>query len=70
MVLMLIGNKSDLSKERAIQTEDASNYAEKQQMALLETSALDSSNVNASFECIIRGKCLSSNYVQKSTSSK
>ena len=35
---------------------NASDYAEKQTMALLETSALDSSNVNAAFECIIKGK--------------
>ena len=26
-------------------------------MALIETSALDSSNVNLAFECIIKGKC-------------
>lgn len=56
MTLMLIGNKSDLAKERVIKSELASDYAEKQTMALLETSALDSSNVNAAFECIIKGK--------------
>ena len=56
MTLMLIGNKSDLAKERVIKSELASDYAEKQTMALLETSALDSSNVNAAFECIIIGK--------------
>jgi len=27
-------------------------------MALIETSALDSSNVNLAFECIIKGKLL------------
>lgn len=56
MTLMLIGNKSDLAKDRVIKSELASDYAEKQTMALLETSALDSSNVNAAFECIIKGK--------------
>ena len=53
---MLIGNKTDLAKMREVQTEDAANYAEREQMALIETSALDSSNVNMAFECIIKGK--------------
>ena len=53
---MLIGNKTDLAKSREVHTEDAANYAEREQMALIETSALDSSNVNLAFECIIKGK--------------
>jgi len=56
---MLIGNKTDLAKMREVQTEDAANYAEREQMALIETSALDSSNVNLAFECIIKGKLTS-----------
>ena len=56
MTLMLIGNKTDLAKSREVHTEDAANYAEREQMALIETSALDSSNVNLAFECIIKGK--------------
>ena len=56
MTLMLIGNKTDLAKLREVKTEDAANYAEKEQMALIETSALDSSNVSLAFECIIKGK--------------
>ena len=56
MALMLIGNKTDLAKMREVKTEDAANFAEKEQMAILETSALDSSNVNLAFECIIKGK--------------
>lgn len=58
MTLMLIGNKSDLAKDRKVKTEDAASYAEKETMALLETSALDSSNVTTAFECIIKGKSL------------
>lgn len=54
MTLMLIGNKTDLAKMREVQTEDAANYAEREQMALIETSALDSSNVNLAFEEIIK----------------
>ena len=56
MALMLIGNKTDLAKMREVKTEDAANFAEKEQMAILETSALDSTNVNIAFECIIKGK--------------
>ena len=59
MTLMLIGNKSDLAKLREVKTEDAAAYAEKEQMALIETSALDSSNVSLAFECIIQGKFIS-----------
>lgn len=54
MVTMLIGNKSDLADERQVSTSDAAVYAEKESMALLETSALDSSNVATAFECIIK----------------
>ena len=54
MVLMLIGNKTDLAKMREISTENAAQYAEKEEMALIETSALDSSNVAMAFECIIQ----------------
>jgi Ras-related protein Rab-11A len=54
MCTMLIGNKSDLANDRQVQTEEAEAYAEKEQMALLETSALDSSNVATAFECIIK----------------
>ena len=58
MTNMLIGNKTDLAKMREVQTEDAARYAERENMALIETSALDSSNVNLAFECIIKGKWL------------
>ena len=54
MCTMLIGNKSDLANDRQVATEDAASYAEKEQMALLETSALDSSNVTTAFECVIK----------------
>ena len=39
--------------------EDASTYAEREEMANVETSALDASNVNMAFECVIQGKCSS-----------
>ena len=55
MTLMLIGNKTDL-RMREVRSEDAGSYAERENMAFLETSALDSTNVNMAFECIIKGK--------------
>ena len=62
MTLMLIGNKLDLQKQRDVATEDASAYAEKEGMAIIETSALDSTNVSTAFEAIIKGKEFQSNF--------
>ena len=56
MTLMLIGNKSDLTTQREVSTEDASVYAEREQMVNVETSALNASNVSLAFESIIKGK--------------
>jgi Ras-related protein Rab-11A len=56
MTLMLIGNKLDLEESREVPTETASQYAEKEGMAIIETSALDSTNVTTAFEAIIKGK--------------
>ena len=56
MTLMLIGNKLDLEESREVPTETAQQYAEKEGMAIIETSALDSTNVTTSFEAIIKGK--------------
>ena len=54
--LMLVGNKSDLKFMREVSKEDAIQYAIEQEMAFIETSALDSSNVNFAFESLIRSK--------------
>ena len=56
MTLMLIGNKLDLEESREVPIETASQYAEKEGMAIIETSALDSTNVTTAFEAIIKGK--------------
>ena len=55
MVVMLVGNKSDLRHLRAVKTEDATSFAEKNGLAFIETSALDSSNVEVAFQRIITG---------------
>ncbi|KAJ6309240.1 hypothetical protein OIU76_018769 [Salix suchowensis] len=41
IVIMLIGNKTDLKHLRAVATEDAQSYAEKEGLAFIETSALE-----------------------------
>ena len=46
---MLVGNKSDLRNLRAVKTEDAANFSEINNLAFIETSALESTNVDAAF---------------------
>ena len=50
---MLIGNKSDLTHLRVVSAETASAFAQKKGMAFLETSALDSTNVDEAFQKIL-----------------
>merc|ERR1719331_1402575 len=45
IVMMLVGNKSDLRHLRAVSTDDASSFAEKEGLSFIETSALESTNV-------------------------
>ncbi|TYJ30677.1 hypothetical protein E1A91_A06G146800v1 [Gossypium mustelinum] len=49
IVIMLLGNKSDLRHLRAVLTEDAKAFAEKEKTYLMETSALESLNVESAF---------------------
>ncbi|KAI6208575.1 hypothetical protein M3Y96_00129600 [Aphelenchoides besseyi] len=53
IVIMLVGNKSDLRHLRAVPTEEAMAYAEKYQVSFIETSALDSTNVEKAFTNIL-----------------
>eukprot|EP00743_Colponemidia_sp_Colp-15_P000757 GILK01000836.1.p1 GENE.GILK01000836.1~~GILK01000836.1.p1 ORF type:complete len:213 (-),score=33.12 GILK01000836.1:127-765(-) len=53
IVIMLVGNKSDLRHLRAVTQEEASAFAEKHGLAFIETSALDSNNVELSFQRIL-----------------
>lgn len=50
---MLVGNKSDLRHLRAVPTEEATAYAERNQLSFIETSALDSTNVEKAFTNIL-----------------
>merc|ERR1711998_623782 len=49
MVIMLIGNKSDLTHRRAVSTEEGEAFAEKNGLTFLETSAKTAENVEAAF---------------------
>ena len=55
IVIMLVGNKSDLRHLRAVPTEEARAYAERNGLSFIETSALDSSNVEQAFTNILTG---------------
>ena len=54
IVVMLIGNKCDLKHLREVKAEEASSYAVQRNMAYMETSALDSTNVDLTFQSIIK----------------
>jgi len=53
IVIMLVGNKSDLRHLRAVSTEVAAGFAEKNTLSFIETSALDSTNVETAFQKIL-----------------
>jgi len=53
IVIMLVGNKSDLRHLRAVPTEEARSYAERNNLSFIETSALDSTNVETAFQNIL-----------------
>ena len=49
IAITLVGNKTDLHHLRAVSSEEAHAYAEKHNMNFIETSALDSMNVEPAF---------------------
>ncbi|XP_047338526.1 ras-related protein RABA2a [Impatiens glandulifera] len=53
IVIMLIGNKTDLKHLRAVNTEDAQSFAETEGLSFIETSALEATNVEKSFQMIL-----------------
>eukprot|EP00250_Pteridium_aquilinum_P026445 c33021_g1_i1 orf=481-1137(+) len=53
IVIMLIGNKTDLGTLRAVPTEDAKEFAEKEGLFFLETSALEATNVDTAFHTVL-----------------
>jgi len=53
IVAMLVGNKCDLRHQQAVDVEDAKDFAEDNNLAFIETSAKDSTNVDLAFETIL-----------------
>ncbi|KAK9239978.1 ras family-domain-containing protein [Lipomyces kononenkoae] len=53
IVIMLVGNKSDLRHLRAVPTEEAKKFAAENNLSFIETSALDASNVELAFQNIL-----------------
>jgi len=53
IVIMLVGNKSDLRHLRAVPTEEAKQFAAENTLSFIETSALDASNVELAFQNIL-----------------
>lgn len=53
IVIMLVGNKSDLKHLRDVQTEVAQGFCEREGLSFIETSALESTNVEKAFQQIL-----------------
>eukprot|EP00096_Caligus_rogercresseyi_P015550 TRINITY_DN79_c0_g1_i10.p1 TRINITY_DN79_c0_g1~~TRINITY_DN79_c0_g1_i10.p1 ORF type:complete len:217 (-),score=49.71 TRINITY_DN79_c0_g1_i10:515-1165(-) len=53
IVIMLVGNKCDLRHLRAVPTDEAKQFAEQNSLSFIETSALDSTNVETAFHNIL-----------------
>ncbi|EPS57442.1 hypothetical protein M569_17375 [Genlisea aurea] len=54
VVTILVGNKSDLKGSREVATSEGKSLAEDRGLFFIETSALDSSNVGAAFQTVVR----------------
>jgi GTPase SAR1 family protein len=55
---MLVGNKVDLSKaSREVETEEGRSLAEEEGFLFIETSALDTTNINTAFTTLISKLC-------------
>jgi len=53
IVIMLVGNKSDLKHLRAVPTDEAKTFSTENGLSFIETSALDASNVEGAFQTIL-----------------
>ncbi len=56
MIVMLVGNKTDLKHLRAVPLEEAKVFAERHNLSFIEASALDANNVDVAFENVLTGK--------------
>lgn len=53
---MLVGNKCDLRHLRTVPTQEAKAFAESAQLHFIETSALDSTNVDEAYIYLLKRK--------------
>jgi len=53
IVIMMVGNKSDLNHLRSVAEEDGQALAEKEGLSFLETSALEALNVEKAFQTVL-----------------
>ncbi|XP_057978712.1 ras-related protein RABA4c [Malania oleifera] len=53
IVIMLVGNKSDLGTLRAVPTEDAKEFAQGENLFFIETSALEATNIETAFLTVL-----------------
>lgn len=52
--IMLVGNKCDLTEERAVKSEEAMEYASKNKLIYVETSALlENDNIEVAFRQLV-----------------
>lgn len=58
IIVLLVGNKSDLRHIRAVSTEEGVAFAQENGLFFIETSALDATNVDRAFETILEGRRL------------
>ncbi|KAF9533645.1 ras family-domain-containing protein [Crepidotus variabilis] len=70
IVIMLVGNKSDLKHLRAVPTEEAKLFSTENGLSFIETSALDASNVESAFQTILTDiyRIVSSKTLESNTS--
>ncbi|KAK7471291.1 Rab GTPase ypt31 [Stygiomarasmius scandens] len=69
IVIMLVGNKSDLKHLRAVPTDEAKAFSTENGLSFIETSALDASNVESAFQTILTDiyRIVSSKTLESST---
>ncbi|KQK10572.1 hypothetical protein BRADI_2g54950v3 [Brachypodium distachyon] len=53
IVVMMVGNKSDLNHLRSVPEEDSQAFSEKESLSFLETSALEAINVEKAFHTVL-----------------
>eukprot|EP01127_Copromyxa_protea_P011731 TRINITY_DN2974_c0_g3_i1.p1 TRINITY_DN2974_c0_g3~~TRINITY_DN2974_c0_g3_i1.p1 ORF type:complete len:133 (-),score=33.40 TRINITY_DN2974_c0_g3_i1:53-451(-) len=57
IIVMLVGNKTDLADQRDVSTEEGLEFSKKNNLHFIETSAKDNSNVSEAFERLIHEIC-------------